>query len=159
MKNKYLIQLRQILSREYAVIYNMRIKDQISDIDIETYIEHYPSIHSVLEQQRLASELQRKQESYRLIVERTETRAKEYLKTLKNERTVLTEELRQETLKQSITPKSIVQSNNKRKVLEDKLLEIDKVISALSDAISNVKRQRGRPRKTEEVDYEEEPKD
>ena len=159
MKNKYLIQLRQILSREYTVIYNMRIKDQISDIDLETYIEHYPSVHEVLRQQRIASELQCKQENYRLIVERTETGAKEYLKTLKNERTILAEELRQETLKQSITPKSIVQSNNKRKVLEDKLLEIDKVISALSDAISNVKRQRGRPRKTEEVDYEEEPKD
>lgn len=155
MKNKYLTQLRQVLSREYAVIYSMRVKDQISNEDIQSYIDNYPSIHEVLRQQRMASELQRKQENYRLIVERTETGAKEYLKTLKNERTILAEELRQETLKQSITPKSIVQSNNRRKVLEDKLLEVDKVISALSDAIAGVKRQRGRPRKTEEVDYEE----
>lgn len=159
MKNKYLTQLRQVLSREYAVIYSMRVKDQISNEDIQSYIDNYPSIHEVLRQQRMASELQRKQENYRLIVERTETGAKEYLKTLKNERTILAEELRQETLKQSITPKSIVQSNNRRKVLEDKLLEVDKVISALSDAIAGVKRQRGRPRKTEEVDYEEEQED
>ena len=159
MKNKYLIQLRQVLSREYALIYSMRAKDQISNEDIQSYIDNYPTMHKVLEQQRIASELQRKQENYRLIIERTESSAKDYLKTLRNERTILAEELRQETLKQSMTPKSIVQSNNKRKTLEDKLLEIDKVISALSDALAGVKRQRGRPRKTEEVDYEEEPED
>lgn len=151
MKAK-LKELKQVLTHEFGVIYDLYSNSKVSDADVDKYIQNFPSIYKVLEQTRSLEEYKKKQEMYQVIVGRTESESKKFLKSLRTDRIIITEAIRQAEAKECVTPKEITTNNNHLDTLSVKLNEIDRVISALTDALKGVKRQRGRPKKSE---YEE----